>query len=223
MTLMRFAFGFGLWVVTAISAAADVPSRSLLLEPLRHVTPLIGTFPAPDVTITRVEVVVPRSLRVVEIDSARPFGDIVWREEPAGDRYQQVSAIVQEAMERGVAGLSGPNTAALQVRVVRFQTLSGRLDATADARHRITFDMQLVDRASGTQLTDLDRIEVEISPQTLTPLATPAAFGTAAPGQVGGERAHITAHLAQVVRQVLQTPDAYRAARFVQLRTQSGL
>ncbi|KUP92294.1 DUF6778 family protein [Tritonibacter horizontis] len=212
MTFARLAIGFGLGLSVMACGSVDLPTRNAQLEPLVNVIPVIGTFPAPAVTVTGVDVVVPRSLQVFEADRFLPAGDIVWREDPDGDRHEQVRAIVADGMTRGVAGLSGPVDARLQVQVARFHALTDKARSTTGGVHSVSFDMQLVEAATGLPLTDMRRVDAD-----LKGLGGQAAVRAMARGQT--QKARITDHLAQVIRQVLLNPDAYRAARLDQLET----
>ncbi|MGR3344325.1 MAG: DUF6778 family protein, partial [Paracoccaceae bacterium] len=51
--------------------------------------------------------VVPETLRVSERNSYKPIADIVWCEDPFGDRHDQVKAIFEEGITRAVASFSG--------------------------------------------------------------------------------------------------------------------
>ena len=54
--------------------------------------------------LAEVRVSVPKSLSVSEAKSLLPNADIVWREDPLGDRHAQVGKIVQNAVLRGAQG-----------------------------------------------------------------------------------------------------------------------
>ena len=61
----------------------------------------------PDVNIARITVNVPRTLYVSEKNTYYPSGDIVWRGDLYGDRYEQVQAILQQSSENVAAKLQG--------------------------------------------------------------------------------------------------------------------
>ena len=52
-----------------------------------------------DWQVTEITVIVPETLSVSEANSIKPRADIVWREDPLGNRHAQVQAVVQEAMD----------------------------------------------------------------------------------------------------------------------------
>ena len=65
----------------------------------------------PDATrawrLAEVRVSVPNSLTVSEAETLLPNADIVWREDPAGDRHAQVATIMKNAITQGAQGLRG--------------------------------------------------------------------------------------------------------------------
>ena len=84
---------------------------------------------AANFTVTKVQVVVPRTLEVSEASNFLPDADIVWRGEPIGDRYKQVRELVLAAAQKGVAGLHGPQRVELVVQISRFHCLTERARA----------------------------------------------------------------------------------------------
>ena len=91
-------------------------------------------------SINQVQVIVPRALKVSERNSYLPRGDIVWREDPIGDRHAQVQTIVQDAIVRGVTPLNGPVKADVEIVVQRFHALTEKARYTTGGVHSITFD-----------------------------------------------------------------------------------
>ncbi len=69
-------------------------------------------------------VTVPKSLTVSEAKSLLPTADIVWREDPLGDRHVQVGKIVETAVLRGAQGLKGKRPVIIDVTVTRFHALT---------------------------------------------------------------------------------------------------
>jgi len=206
MALMRLFAALALGLTLVACGSPDLPSRNASSAPLGSISPAIAPLPVPSISVTGVEVVVPRSLRVSEANRYLPSGDIVWREDPFGDRYTQVQTIVQAAMEQGVAGMSGPMEARLQVQVTRFHALTQKARYTTGGVHSISFDMRLVDPVTGAPLSDIRRIDAD-----LKAYGGQAAIDAMARGET--QKLRITRHLAQVIRQVLVDPASYRNAR----------
>lgn len=80
-------------------AGCSVPETATRNAPLE--TPSV-TVAAPANAIQEIRANVPKSLRVSEANRHLPGGDIIWREDPAGDRHAQVKAIFEAAMRQGV-------------------------------------------------------------------------------------------------------------------------
>ncbi|MCU9836897.1 hypothetical protein OEZ49_03885 [Ruegeria sp. WL0004] len=157
------------------------------------------------VQINSVTVVVPRSLKVSERNSYLPRGDIVWREDPIGDRHAQVQKIVQDAMVRGVSPLSGPVNADLEIVLKRFHALTEKARYTTGGIHAITFDITLKDPATGAQLMPPREVRAD-----LEAFGGQQAINAEARGQT--QKVRITDHLAWVIQQELTDPEGYKNA-----------
>ena len=86
--------------------------------------------------ITQINVDVPQSLKVSEANRYYPSGDIVWREDPLGDRHDQVKAIFQTALQRGADTMTSGAPVILDVKVSRFHALTEKARYTV-GRHVI--------------------------------------------------------------------------------------
>lgn len=159
----------------------------------------IGTVPGSQMTISKVNVQVPRTLRVSEANRYLPQGDIVWREDPLGDRHAQVQAIVQAAMEAGVRPLQGPVEAVLDVEVLRFHALTEKARYTTGGVHAIAFTMVLRNAKTGEALTPVREIEAD-----LTAYGGRRALVAIAEGRT--QKVRITGFLAKVIQQEILRP-----------------
>lgn len=116
--------------------------------------------------LSAVNVTVPRDLTVSESNSTYlPKADIVWQEEPAGDRYAQVGAIVREGVSAGARGLSGRTPVRLDVVVRKFHALnllsiSGA--PTGTGVENVYYDVTVVDARTGRVLLPSQRIMAEL-------------------------------------------------------------
>ncbi|WP_425043869.1 DUF6778 family protein [Primorskyibacter sp. S87] len=157
------------------------------------------------VTVKNVSVTVPRSLKVSERNSYIPRGDIVWREDPIGDRHAQVQKIVLDAMKRGVAPMHGPVPVNLEIQVVKFHALTEKARYTTGGVHALTFDLVLKDPKSGQLVVPARRVRADLD-----------AFGgqQALEAEARGltQKVRITNHLAEVIRQELTSPEGYENA-----------
>jgi len=153
--------------------------------------------------ITAVDVTVPRTLSVSEEEILLPGADIVWREDPAGDRYAQVAAIVKDGVTRGAAGLKGSRPVRLEVTVKRFHALTFVAEAQAPGGvHNIQFDIIARDARSGEVLVGPEHIEASLRAMTGAAMARARLAGQS-------QKSQITAHIATTIASWLGVaPDA---------------
>jgi hypothetical protein len=120
--------------------------------------------------LAEVRVDVPRSLVVSEAETLLPNADIVWREDPMGDRYVQVGKIMQAAVLRGAQGLRGSRPVVISITLTRFHALTFTAEqASSDwGVHNIDFIAQVNDARTGEVLVPATKIRAE----------TPAWSGT---------------------------------------------
>jgi hypothetical protein len=172
-----------------------------------------GTFetaydPLPaDVTrawrLADVRVDVPRDLTVSEAKSLLPRADIVWREDPLGDRFAQVGKIIDDAVTRGASGLRGSRPVVIDVTVTRFHALTFEAEQRGQnwGVHNIQFIAQVSDARTGEVLVPATDIRAEL----------PALSGDqmrAARQKGVTQRSMITSHVAKTVAGWLGTgPD----------------
>lgn len=102
--------------------------------------------------VTEVDVTVPPELTVSEANGIKPRADILWQEEPLGDRYAQVDAILTEAIEQGVAGMDGTRAVKIEAVVTRFHALTKRTRYTYGGDHEIWMVMSVRDAETGELL-----------------------------------------------------------------------
>ncbi len=124
----------------------------------------------PDVSkgwrVVAVDVRVPSSLSVSEANTYAPDADIVWREDPygKGSRYQQVDAILTEAVKRGAKVLHGSKPVKLVIVLQQFHALSekARYGLNNAGVHNIVFTAQVFDARTGKPLTNPDLIKADL-------------------------------------------------------------
>jgi len=179
--------------VRTVSKQADLPHTILPEAILRQIN------------VAQINVRVPTSLKVSEANRYYPGGDIVWREDPMGNRHAQVSKIMHAAMAAGTEGFDGPVPVILDVEVVRFHALSEKARYTVGGVHHIVFKMVLRDARTGEFLSEPRRIESDL-----------AAFGgqQAISAEARGltQKVRISGHLAEVIRQEMTEPAGYKNA-----------
>lgn len=110
---------------------------------------LLAQAPATTFKVQDVRISVPDSLSVSEANVYYPSADIVWRGDVYGERHQQVKAIFEEAMTRGLNGLQGTRAIFVDIEVKRFHSLTERARYTVGGVHSISFMMTLRDVQTG--------------------------------------------------------------------------
>ncbi|WP_413869700.1 DUF6778 family protein [Albidovulum sp.] len=149
--------------------------------------------PARDWRVSAVDVVVPRTLSVSEEEVFLPRADIVWREDPAGDRYDQVAAIMKTAVSRGAAGLKGSRPVRLQVTMTRFHAMTLLAETRAPAGvHDVEFDIIARDARTGEVLAGPEHVEASLPAMTGPEMARARLRGES-------QKSQITDHVARTI------------------------
>ena len=112
--------------------------------------------------VRSVEVTVPSSLTVSEANLFYPKADIVWRDEPVGDRYAQVKAVMAQGLAKGTANMRTGPPAVVAVRVERFHSLTEKARFSVGGVHNLVFVLTVRNAASGAILDGPRRVEVAI-------------------------------------------------------------
>lgn len=162
---------------------------------------------SPEVTRTwrlqDVRVTVPRSLVVSEAKTLLPDADIVWREDPLGDRYAQVARIMDDAVTQGAQGLRGSRPVFIDVTVTRFHALTFEAEQRGQSWgvHNIKFDARVVDARTGAVLLPSTPIRAELPALSGQQMRDARQKGIT-------QKSMITAHVAKTVAGWLGTgPD----------------
>lgn len=216
MTFLKLVTLLGLTVSLAACANQDVTTRSVDFEstqaaasdsdPLSFAdvdAPVAG-FPA--VSVKQISVVVPRALEVSEANRYLPAGDIVWREDPVGDRHAQVQKIFEAGLGKGTQNLKGGTPVSLYVQVMRFHALTEKARYSTGGVHSIKFGLAVRDLNTGRILGQPRVIEAD-----LNALGGRIALAAEAKGQT--QKVRITDHLAEVIRQELTQTDGHKNAK----------
>ncbi|MEQ8903069.1 MAG: hypothetical protein RID11_04825 [Roseovarius sp.] len=187
--------GFGL----SACASVDTATRNAPLD-----SAITQSVPV-SLDIQDVRVTVPKSLKASEANRYYPGGDIVWREDPPGDRHAQVKAIFETALQTGVSQMpKGAVPAILDVRVTRFHALSEKARYTIGGVHAVQFEYVLRNPATGEAYGAPKLVKADFK-----------AFGGQA--AINAERQGITQkvriseQLSNVIRSELQPSQDYHA------------
>lgn len=186
---MSFSRRAGLLGLTAILLSACVGSSfKTEYDPL----------PA-DVTrawrLAEVRVNVPRTLTVSEAKTLLPAADIVWREDPLGDRYAQVDTIMTNTITRGAQGLRGARPVIIDVTITRFHALTFEAEQRPQnwGVHNINFTAQVVDARTGEVLIPATAIRAELPALSGTQMREARRAGQT-------QKSMITNHVARTVQ-----------------------
>lgn len=154
---------------------------------------------APEVTrgwtVASVTVDVPRELVVSEQHSYLPKADIVWREDPPGDRYEQVAKIMSDAIRDGASALHGKRRVVIQARMTRFHAMTFEAESLSmqTGVHDVEFDARIVDARSGAVLVPETHIEASFPALTGADMAMARARGDSQKKQI---HRHVAATIA---------------------------
>jgi hypothetical protein len=143
--------------------------------------------------VAAVQISVPRTLAVSEDHSYVPKADIVWREDPRGDRYNQVQAIMTDAVRDGARGLRGGRPVILQATMTRFHAMTFEAESlNFGGVHDVEFDARIVDARTGQVLVPAVHIEASFPAKTGAEMAMARASGDS-------QKKQIHRHVAQTI------------------------
>jgi hypothetical protein len=136
--------------VLALSACAG-PGEVSRNAPLDF-TPVIEV-PTQDWAFAGLIVSVPGTLSVSEANRIKPRADIVWREDPLGDRRQQVRDMVAEALMPALSPMAGSTPVIIRVEMERFHAVTERARYTIGGEHEIEFTLTVTHAETGAILS----------------------------------------------------------------------
>lgn len=190
----------------ALAACASAPVETTRNAPSTLPADQLAAAPVPtSFNIQSIVVHVPRTLEVSEKNRFYPGGDIVWREDPIGDRYAQVQTIIQDAMLQGVRQITpGTVPAVLHIEVSRFHALTEKARYTVGGVHSIQFTMSLRDPETGQPFAEPKFVKADFDA-----LGGRAAVVAEQAGRT--QKVRITNHLIGVIKAELTQPGGYVA------------
>lgn len=174
-------------------------SPSLTFVPSKATRPqFMAQLPA-DLNVTDIRVNVPRQLTVSEANVYYPRADIVWRDDPIGDRYQQIKSIFETGFGRGTAHMKDGLPVILSVELVRFHSLTEKARFNVGGVHNMVFKLSFNSAVTGQPLMPTRRVEANLD-----------AFGggqaMVAERQGQTQKVRITSYLSQVIQAELAKP-----------------
>ncbi len=164
--------------------------------------PLDGSVSA-DWTVSKVNVTVPDSLIISEERTFEPQADIVWREDPPGDRRAQIGAIMSKAVSTAAEGLEGQRSVVIDLAVTEFHAMTFEAEAlNLDVGvHNIGFVLAVRDAGTGERLAGPALIDASFPAKTGRVMAEARARGDS-------QKKQIIRHVAQTIAAWLGTgPD----------------
>ncbi|SDX38747.1 DUF6778 family protein [Litoreibacter albidus] len=196
MKLTRFIAGFA--VAVGLSAcAASGPVTETASRNAQDLTPIVAselTLRSVDWRLEDVRVLVPGDLKVSEANRYYPIADIVWREDPYGDRHAQVAKIIDDGITSGLTHLNGDRPVYFDLTVKRFHSLTEKTRYSVGGVHNIVYTLTVVDAATGVALHGPIEMKVALK-----------AFGgdqaVAAERRGETQKVRIQSHLASLMRQ----------------------
>lgn len=122
--------------------------------------PVIENIEIQDWDVIAVEVNVPRTLTSSENNTIKPRADIVWREDPIGDRHGQVDDLMTAALEPAFEAVTGSIPVIVTLDVARFHAQTQRVRySNIPSEQEIEFVMTIRHAETGEILsgpTDVD-------------------------------------------------------------------
>ena len=199
MTRIRLIAAMMMGLAVSACASVETATRNSPLE----TGELTQVAPSYDVRSVRVNV--PKTLKVSEANRYLPGGDIVWREDPLGDRHAQVKTIVEAAMLQGVREIEpGEIPVMLDIEMTKFHALTEKARYTIGGVHALQFKMLLRNPETGHTLGEPKFIKADFKA-----LGGKAAIKAESKGMT--QKYRITNHLAQVIQCELTDPNGYVA------------
>ncbi len=181
-------------------ASVDTASRNAPFDTV----PTDMAAPAPSYSLESFDVLVPTTLKVSEANLYYPNGDIVWRGDAPGNRYEQVKAIFDESVRLGAYPLDGAMPVRVEIEVTRFHGLTEKTRYTVGGIHSIEFVMTIIEPESGTVLRGPKPIKASL-------VGYGGQMAIEAESRGLTQKYRITQHLARVVRDELTKAEGFVA------------
>ncbi len=201
MTYVRVIAAMILGLSVSACASVDTASRN---APFDDATAI--SAPAPSYSLAGFQVSVPDTLVVSEANLYYPGGDIVWRGDAYGNRYEQVQAIFDESIRKGAGPLQGAMPVQVNIEVTRFHALTERTRYSVGGVHSLEFTMTIIEPISGTVLRGPKQISA-----SLVGYGGQRALDAEAKGLT--QKYRITQHLAFVMREELTKVEGFVPAQ----------
>jgi hypothetical protein len=206
MRVLRRVSGVMFLVLLAACGGPEPASRGLAAPGQIEGSGQADRRDAPQYAVRTVTVRVPETLKVSEANLYYPIADIVWRNDPPGDRHAQVRAVFEAGLAQGTAATTSGVPVELDIEVTRFHALSQKARSSFGGTYAIHFILTVREAGSGALLDGPRHIRADLA----------AAGGArAAQQEAAGQtpKVLITQHIASVISQELARPIGGEAPR----------
>lgn len=177
-------------------SACKAPETVTRAAPMEETVTAAMIAPAQSYMPASIDVRVPRSLKVSEANLFYPGGDIVWRGDRPGNRYEQVKTIFDSAAELGFSRVAGERPVAVDIEVTRFHSLTEKTRYTVGGVHSIKFLITLRDAETGLVLRPTREVNADLQ-------GYGGRMALEAESKGLSQKYRITMHLAKVLRDEL--------------------
>ena len=179
-------------VALALSVTACASTQNVTSNKVIEATPQAIKLAQPAYKVERLTVIIPDELTVSEANVFLPRADIVWREDPRGDRKKQIQVIMTDAITKGVSRVHDGRAVTMDVRLSRFHAVTEKTRYTVGGRHNIKFDYVLRDATTGVPVAPVKSIDA-----SLKAYGGSRAFAAMARGET--QKIRITQHIQNLI------------------------
>ena len=158
--MMKQRFIPALILVAALTVSGCAGINDVSRDVGIDVLPVANSIEIRDWDVVGVEVNVPRTLTSSEANTIKPRADIVWREDPIGDRHAQVDALITAAVEPAFDAMSGSIPVIVSLDVTRFHAQTQRVRYTFGGEHEVEFVMTVRHAETGEILSGPSDIDL---------------------------------------------------------------
>ena len=202
MKRVRLIAAIALGLGVSACGSVETVSRNAPFEATPGQIPGGIVASAPSFSLAEIDVQVPTTLKVSEANRYYPGGDIVWRGDAYGNRYEQVQAIFEESVRLGGGDLDGAMPVKVNIEVKRFHALTEKTRYSVGGVHSIEFVMTITDPVTGAVLRGPKEIKADLVGYGGAKALQAEAHGLT-------QKYRITQHLARVVRDEMSLPEGF--------------
>lgn len=126
-----------------------------------NAVPVIENIEIQDWDVAAIEVNVPQTLTSSEANTIKPRSDIVWREDPIGDRHAQVDALMTAALTPAFEAVNGSVPVIVTLDVTRFHAQTQRVRySNIPSEQEIEFVMTIRNAETGELLSGPTEVDL---------------------------------------------------------------